>query len=70
MNILKQVIESEGLTQTEFAKISGISVGTLNRIANNKIEPTTRLKNKILKAMNNYLNMNKYQMSDIFPQLK
>lgn len=68
MNNLKQVIDSEGLTQVELSKISNVSIGTLSRIVNNKITPTARLKNKIVKAINSHLNTDKYLLLDIFSE--
>lgn len=35
------------LTQTEFAKMLGVSFGTVNRWESGKYEPTTKLKRKL-----------------------
>lgn len=42
-NLRKKMI----LTQTEFAKMLGVSFGTVNRWESGKYEPTTKLKRKL-----------------------
>jgi transcriptional regulator with XRE-family HTH domain len=65
-NKLKQVLTEEGITQTELAFKSSVSIGTINRVCNKKrnVSPTTR--HKILKALNS-LAENNYAIHDIFP---
>lgn len=44
---IKNLRKKKILTQTEFAKMLGVSFGTVNRWESGKYEPTTKLKRKL-----------------------
>ena len=68
-NNLKKVLESEGITQAELARRSGISLATINRVYNAKRSPSERTISKILKAVNKLSAGRQYESEDIFPLL-
>lgn len=65
-NKLKEIIVNEGITQTELAKESNLSDGTINKICNKKRTPSPTTMNKIVKALN-VLSKNSHDVKNIFP---
>ena len=70
-NRLKDTLNAVGITQTKLATLcrdfaESISVGTINKICTEKISPSERHKNIIVKAINKYLKEEKYSIGDIF----
>jgi transcriptional regulator with XRE-family HTH domain len=64
-NRLKEVLEREGIRQSEIAYKSGVSVGTVNRTCNMKRTPSPTMRHKILKALVE-LTGTEYHHDDIF----
>ena len=62
---LKSILVNEGITQAELSRESGVGLGTINRVCNNRrtIAPTTR--SKLLKALNTLAD-DVYELADIF----
>lgn len=65
-NKLKIAIEENGWSQKEFADYSGIAHGTINKIANQRMELTRRMMNKILIALNEHSKKENYKLGDLF----
>lgn len=66
MNELQNILDREGLTQTTFAAMCGISGGTINKICRQKLQPSSRHKHIIMKALNKYAEEEKYTVEFIF----
>lgn len=64
-NKLKQILESEGIRQSE---LRGVSLSTISKVASGKrtASPTTYA--KIVKALNAHLGSDKYEVGDVFPR--
>ncbi len=65
-NKLKEILEAEGLKQSEFAEKCGASVGTVNRTCNSKRLPSVTYRNRMVKALCE-LSGNHYEYQDVFP---
>jgi transcriptional regulator with XRE-family HTH domain len=67
-NNLKQILTSEGLTQAEFLKKSGLdlSMGTLNKLINKRRSVSETTENKIFNALHKIF-ADKYERKDVFP---
>ena len=68
MNRLREILDTEGLTQAELSRLSKVASGTINRYINQGANPSPATKAKIVKAINNYLDSEKYSIVDIFPE--
>lgn len=66
-NNLRIVLESEAITQEWLARESGLSTGTVNKIANQKARPAPTTIRKIVKGLN-ILSKNSYSITDLFPE--
>ena len=62
---LIQVLQTEGIRQTELAEDSKISLGTINRVCNGKQKITRTTMGKIVKSINR-LSGECYEISDVF----
>ncbi len=65
-NKLKDTLIKQGIKQVELAKESGISEGTINKLANNKRTPAPTTMNRIVKALNKLSSVS-YKVEEIFP---
>ena len=65
-NKLKKTLIEEGINQTELSRKAELSIGTINKVCNQKRDcaPTTR--SKIVLGINK-LSDNIYKVEDIFP---
>jgi len=68
-NNLYQILAKEGLSQSQLANVSGLSSGTVNRIATKKKSGAPRTNHKIVKGIN-VLCGKDYDYKDVFPQAK
>ena len=67
-NSLKQLRIEEGLSQTELANLSGVSVKTLGRIELRTRSVAPRTLYKVLKGLNKNPHKNKaYDFDEVFP---
>lgn len=69
-NRLKEVLDTEGLTQVKFASLTGelaerISSGTINKICSHQ-KTSNRHKHIIVKVLNKYIGQEKYVVTDLF----
>lgn len=65
-NKLKDTLVKLGVKQVELAKESGVSEGTINKIANNKRTPAPTSMNRIVRALNKLAQEN-FRVKEIFP---
>ncbi|MCX6224698.1 MAG: helix-turn-helix transcriptional regulator [Bacteroidia bacterium] len=65
-NRLKEVLEKEGITQTQLALGSGISIGSINKWVNQKRNPSPTMQSRISKTINKILGDDLYQNDNIF----
>jgi len=65
-NKLRQILQNEGITQTQLSAKSSVSSGTVNKLCNGKrsVSPTTQA--KILKGLISLAGKN-YDRKDVFP---
>ena len=68
-NNLKSILEKEGITQAELAKVTSLANGTINKTCNQKYDPAPTSKHKILNGINKLAD-NDYVVQDIFPAVK
>lgn len=66
-NDLKQILEVEGITERELSEKSGISVGTINRLANQKRAGSPKTQVRIVKGLNECKVAKVYNKDDVFP---
>lgn len=66
-NKLKDILISEGITQAELARKSGVAQGSVNRFVNNNRNPSPVTKNKLINGVNQILGKEKYEVKDVFP---
>jgi|GEM_PF-941360 len=65
-NNLKKTLETEGIKQVELANSTGLSSGTINKICSLKYDPSTTIKNRLIKGIEN-LTRKDFNLSEIFP---
>ena len=70
-NLLQEVLDKEGLTQTKLAKLTEdvaerISSGTINKICTRRNSASNRHKNIIVKVLNKYVGQEKYSVESVF----
>ena len=65
-NKLKVVLVDEGITQSDLQKKSGISTSTISKTANCKMVPSPTMQSRIIKAINELVNEEKYSKEYIF----
>lgn len=66
-NKLRRVLESEGISQSQLARVSCVSVSTIHKVINHKGNPTLLIKHRIVNGLKHLAYM-KYNLSDIFPE--
>ncbi|MGZ8160648.1 MAG: helix-turn-helix domain-containing protein [Methylobacter sp.] len=64
-NILRMVLDKHGNSQTDLARTSGISISTINKVCQEKLNPAPKTKGKILLALNS-LTGTKYNHDEVF----
>ena len=62
---LKEILETEGITQVELHQQCKLSIGAISRFANGK-EPNPVSKSKLVKALNEIIGKEKYNTTFIF----
>jgi transcriptional regulator with XRE-family HTH domain len=65
-NKLKIAIEENGWSQKEFADYSKIAHGTINKLANQRMDVSKRMMNKILITLNEHSKKGNYKLEDLF----
>jgi transcriptional regulator with XRE-family HTH domain len=66
---LKEVLTKEGITQSKLHVKTGLSIGTINKICNNRRQCSPTTSYRILKGVNDLTNT-EYSIEDIFPNSK
>jgi predicted transcriptional regulator len=66
---LKQILETEGIKQSDLARVSDISSGTINRTCNGKLMPAPTTRSRIIKALVE-LSGKEYKPETVFPNRK
>ena len=64
-NILKSKLDDHGFTQTELSEIASISVGTINKVCNQRLTPAPKTLSRIVLSLNKLAQTN-YQVNEIF----
>lgn len=64
-NNLKKTLTQEGVSQAKLSSTSGISIGTINKICNQKRECSATTNHKLLKELNT-LTGKQYKYEDVF----
>ena len=64
-NYLQKELDDNGISQTDLSKESKISVGTINKVCNQKKKPAPKTCTNIVKGLSN-LSEKEYKVSDIF----
>ena len=62
---LRQILQDEGITQTQLSAKSGVSAGTINKVCNSKRSVTPTTQAKIIKALISLAGKN-YDRKDVF----
>ncbi len=65
-NTLRNILDSNGLGQTELAIESKVSLGTINKLCNNHISVTLKTKNRLLIGLNK-LSGKHLTIDEVFP---
>ena len=67
-NTLRKIINTEGITQADLSRESGVNTTTITNICNNSTKNNVRevTKGKIAKAINRIIKENKYTAESIF----
>lgn len=65
-NSLRNILDSHGLSQTELAAESRVSLGTINKLCNNRISVTLKTQNRLLISLNR-LAGKKLTIDEVFP---
>lgn len=68
-NNLRQVIDNEGISQAEVARVSGFSTNTINKIYNKKTNGAPRTQVKVVEAVNQ-ISGQTYDIRVIFPRYR
>lgn len=67
-NNLKEILEGEGIKQTELSDETKVSNVTINKICNQKRAGSPTTNSKLLRGINSILKKDKYSIKDIFPK--
>jgi DNA-binding XRE family transcriptional regulator len=64
-NRLKEILVQEGITQSELARVSDLSIGTVNRTCNHSRLPSKTTCMKMIKGLNQLADM-EYHYENVF----
>ena len=67
LNNLKLIMENEGITEPELNASSGVSVTTINRVANHRRDCAPKTKSKIVVGLNKITEKH-YERHEVFPE--
>lgn len=67
-NLLGKILNDFGITQSELARISKVSLGTISRVVNSVRTPAPQTKAKIVHGINSRTNKN-FGIEDVFPDI-
>lgn len=69
INNLRKILNEEGFTQTKLSSATGISIGTINKVACGKMMPSPRVQSVLLKGLQK-LSGKEYKCDVVFPGIK
>lgn len=63
---LKEILETEGIRQSELADVAGLSYSAVNKASRGDSIPSKTSQSLIIKGINGILDAEKYSINDIF----
>ncbi len=67
-NNLKRILEIEGIIEPALASKIDLSIGTINKISNQKLKGSPKTRNRIVNGIN-LITEKSYTLEDIFPEV-